>query len=282
MAGVLRWGIVVGLLAATPAMADFIVTECGVVVPPGIPAVLSADLDCSEALEDEAVITLSKGGKLDLKGHTLTAAESVHGVRCCSGNEVCRCSVTSSVPGGRIVGGDSGVFGRGNVTVSNVERVGGEHGFYSDTRIAVTDVIIRDTSRTCVRADRVKAKRVQCYDCGRDGLTGYSIRAEDVTVSGCAGAGVDAFLGRVTLKRATITGNGHAPNNGSGSGGVTGTRLSLIDVVATGNHAGPLLAPAGTPMDVFTAKKPRLRNSTCEYSGTMGNYSTAWGVCSAD
>jgi hypothetical protein len=282
MSRAVLWGIVVGLLETTPAMADLIVTTCGTVVPAGVPAVLNADLDCSAAFEDEAAIVLSNGGKLDLRGHTLTAAEGVNGVNCCALPGACRCSVTSSAAGGRIVGGDSGVFGIGNVTVSNIERVGGVRGFSSNERIAVSDVVIRDVTRSCVRGDRVKAKRVQCYDCGRDGITGYSIRAEDVTVSGCAGAGVDAFLGRVTLKRATITGNGHAPSDGSGSGGVTGTKLVLADVVATGNQAGPLLAPAGTPMDIFSAKKPRLRNTTCEHSGTMGNYDTAWGVCSAD
>jgi hypothetical protein len=282
MAAALRLGIIVGLLVTTPAMADLIVTDCGTVVPAGIPAVLNADLDCSEAFEDEAVITLSNGGKLDLQGHTLTAAEGVNGVNCCALAGACRCSVTSSVAGGRIVGGGSGVFGNGNVTVSNIERVGGVRGFTSNERISVADVIIRDTTGTCVRGDRVKAKRVQCHDCGRDGITGYSIRAEDVAVTGCAGAGVDAFLGRVTLKRATITGNGHTPSNGSGSGGVTGSKLVLVDVVATGNQAGPLLAPAGTPMDVFAGRKPRLRNSTCEHSGITGNYDTPWGVCTND
>ena len=171
---------------------------------------------------------------------------------------------------------------------SPVSPRGGAGAGFGPSSATVAGVTVREeitangATAAVANADRVKAKRLQCYDCGREGFSGYSIRAEDITVSGCGGAGVDAFTGRVTLKRASITGNGHTPIPGSGSGGVIGTKLSLIDVVATGNQAGPLLAPAGTPMDVFAAKKPRLRNSTCEHSGTMGNYDTAWGVCSAD
>ncbi len=283
MAGAMRLGTLAALLIAAPARAELIVTECGTVVPAGIAAALGADLDCSDVAEEESAVQLSNGGKIDLRGHTLVAAEEANGVRCCSGDTVCHCSVRSSVAGGRIVGGKYAVFSRGNVTVSGVtlEAVGG--GVYSEGRATVSDLTVTDSGAFCVRGNRVKLTRLTCTNCATDGVVGDNIRGEDLSVTGCGGAGVDAFLGRVVLKRATITGNGHAPTPGHGSGGVLASKAVLIDVTATGNHAGPLLAPLGTPADVFTARKPRLRgSSSCERSAVTGNYTTTWDVCTAD
>lgn len=281
MRAVVLWGMALAAVTATPAVAQLIVTQCGTVVPAGVPAVLGSDLDCSAAAEDEAAVHLSNGGRLDLRGHTLTAVDGGNGVRCCAGDAVCRCSVTSSAPGGRIVGGDYAVFARGNLTVTALALDGA--GIYSEARVSVADVTVGNSTSSCVRGDRVKVKRVTCSACGTDGISGDTIRGEDLTVSGCGGAGVDGFLGRAVLKRATITGNGHAPTPGRGSGGVLASKVLLIDVTATGNLAGPLLAPLDTPADVFTSRKPRLQgSSTCTHSAVMGNYTENWGVCTAD
>lgn len=276
----MRYALAAALAAVLwgqPAAAQFFVSECGAVVPDGVAAVLNGDLDCT-GHDTSPAVTLGRRTTFDLRGFTLHVPALATAISCCPTEErSCWCRVFN----GRLSGPGGGIRSLAGVLAADLV-LDGAAGITGNGRVTVTDVVIADSPGRCVRGQKVKARNVTCTDCAEEGLAGRTVRADDVTVSGCGGAGVDAFSGKARLKRATITGNGVAPQPGDGSGGVLASRAVLIDSTASGNLAGPALAPADTPLDVFTERKPRLVRSTCVHSGRYGGYDQPWGVCTAD
>lgn len=260
------------------AAAQFFVTECGVTVPDGVDAVLNADLDCS-IHDTSPAVTLGSRSTFDLRGFTLTVpAVAQPAVRCCDNlQKSCWCKVIN----GRFLGPGGGVTSSASLIATDLVMEGAA-GIRANGRVTATNLDIADSPARCVSGQKVKARNVTCTDCGTMGIVGRTVRAEDVVVTGCAGAGIDAFSGKARVKRATVTGNGTAPEAGDGSGGVIGARVVLVDSTVTGNYAGQLLTPPDTPMDVFSERKPRLVRSTCVHSGRYGAYDEPWGVCTAD
>jgi len=277
----MRYVTVVALAVALwgqTAAAQFFVTECGVTVPDGVDAVLNADLDCS-IHDTSPAVTLGTRSTFDLRGFTLTVpAVAQHAVRCCDSlQKSCWCKVIN----GRFVGPGGGVSSGANLIATDLVMEGAA-GVRASGRVTATNLDITDSPARCIYGQKVKARDITCTDCGTMGIVGRTVRAEDVVVTGCKGAGIDAFSGKARVKRATVTGNGFDPRPGDGSGGVIASRVVVVDSTVTGNFAGPLLAPSDTPMDVFSERKPRLKNTTCVYSGRYGGYDEPWGVCTAD
>jgi len=234
------WGI---------AFAQVPVTECGQTVEGD--AYLAGDLDCTgfegEPPSHAAIILLSRHGRLDLRGFTLTggiysAVECVK--RCTPIHNRCgpyqirpaRCDVFDSVGGGVITG-----------------------------------------ARYGIGADSVRVRDVTVSNHVSDAIaTNGRVMLHNVTLSG-DNVGVDTE-GLVRVYDSTITGNAEF--------GIVGGRIFLRDSRVTENGLIAGCDPHSWQnrcADLYSPTEPRLNNSTCDTStGAPGAPARDWDICSLD
>jgi len=284
------WSIGLGLLLAVPAQAVDI-TACGQLVPAGDVGVLQDDLDCGgdeaagRCLEPAAVacaenpactdtgcggIVLRADATLQMNGHTVA-----------NGTVSCPLKSCSIIGPGVIAGGyglDS--TGTGTLTVSGgLDVHGGEIGIAAYTGHAVLqDVTVSDVENNwgIIGFRKLLLTNVTANDC-EIGILAYGpLKGSNITANDNTRAGIVAVRS-VKVTGLMATGNGATPE---GTGGVQAAKglVRLVDSVVTGNFF-----QGTTPLDLNTARRPRLIDSTCEHSGLRGTATgSAWGVCSQD
>jgi hypothetical protein len=274
-------------LARSAAAVD--VTTCGQSVGPGDTGILQVDLDCTgqpgvclhpngsegevsctsdvtcNAVLDpcvNAAVLLGAGAALQLNGRTITGA----GVLCSAAGT---CTVTGP---GSIVSAPVGILARKKLVATGLTIDGGRFGIVSGPSGALLD-------------------QVNLTDHSEDGIWSWegTVRATNVVATGNGGTGIYAKLKAVIAKSCTSSGNGNHGIDGypvravalnvQGNGGmgiVSAKTLSVRDSTVTGNGV------AFEGADVASARRPRVRNTTCDYSRDIGAGANNWGVCAAD
>ena len=264
------------LLAVAAGARAMPLTACPTVVPAGETAVLVSDLACNVVGPS---VTLQKGATLDLSGFVLTLSGTDAGIECADG----KCTVRSSVPGGRIVAGGPGPVGfgavlahvksgRGAIVVRDLDIDVSPPGFAESGGYAVGKVSI-DAQRVDVSnagdaalsAPRVKVSDALLTD-NWIGIRGFAVTARRVATSG-GGYGIAGV--RARLREITVHGAFH--------NGVQAQDVVLRDSDATGNNVG------GQGADIASIRRPRLVDTTCGTSQVFeAAPGTSWGVCLAD
>ena len=268
------------------------VTTCGQVVPENDVGVLQADLDCKGAprtcsyyantpcVSDDVcnhagvgrclsqAVILGKGATLQLNGHTIVAdGSSGLGVWCAHPALNVRCTVQGP---GEIVGGEIGV-GAYRLVIQDVSIHGAHQGVVAPTVVVATNVTADGNGLFGLYAGRLTATNVSASNNANAGIFSPRIRGTGVTTND------NGEQGLVVYRRFKLTGL-TAQNNGAGGIYSTGGGL-LIDSTVSGNLY------EGASLDLLTAHRPVLRNSTCGASAQLdetGEPGPSWGVCSGD
>lgn len=263
------------LLASRAQGVD--VTACGQVIPAHSTGVLLADLICpaSDPLTFDAGVILQTGATLDLAGHRLEMGDdggNLAGVDCHG-----RCTVTSSVAGGAVVGNATangtatGILvdgGSGRVSNLRVERftqgvVGSgrslllrnleliDNSTYGAAALAgsirVSDSVASGNQIAFAAGKQITALRSSATGNRTGLLAQVAVRATDTQLTGNSVVGIDCWngarLGSVALRDSTVTDNGI--------------------------------------YDILSGRLPRLFGSTCGVSHAAGT-GDSWGVCTDD
>lgn len=250
------------------------VTTCGQVVAARGQAMLVADLVCP-ASGGPAVI-LEKGARLDLAGHRLEITHDGSEVAAVSCSAAC--SVTSSAPGGAIVGTGPEVGDSVGVLIAN-----GGQGRVANVRIEHFSRGVICTGMSLVLSG------VELVDNVSSGafVTGGSLRVSDSTASG-NGLAFAAFK-RLTARRTQATGNrtGLYAQIAVHATDTTLTGNSVVGIDSwNGERAGSVTLRDSTATsnglyDILAGRMPRLLDSTCGVSHKAGS-GESWGVCTAD
>ena len=206
--------------------AQTVVTECGQTVEGE--GYLAGDLDCTgfEGGLFGAAILLGRGGRLDLRGFTITGGKD--GVACyapCRDNpdagcSVPRCSIFDSVGGGVITRAEVyGVSAWGRVDVSDITISNqGESGTYGGRGAGV-------------HADRIELHNVTIS--GTD-IGVWADRRAKVVSSTITGNALDGISGHAGVYDSVVSNNGEH--------GVRGTSVLLRNVEVAGNGSDGVAA----------------------------------------
>ncbi len=217
--------VLLSLLAigATDAVAEVEVNTCGQSYSGA--GFLGGDLDCTGFPTNAVTI---QGGKLDLRGFTLTGGND-NGVFCSRS-----CSVYSSAPGGMIVGAlgnaieaFSGSSAPANIAMSNITLDANGFGVYASFgSVTTADVTITNTGGDVITAVGRPAKlvRTTISVAGGRGVFGEPAKVIDSMVLGTT-SGVQGS--RVVIDNSTI--------DGCTGDGVIGTPARVIDSFVTDN-----------------------------------------------
>lgn len=269
-----RWVLAVLVLGATGAWA-LDITTCSVTVPSGETGVLQVDLDCQPG--DLHAVALEDRAALDLNGHTVTNPRhfaSGAAVRCFG-----RCTVVGP---GLISGGPFREFDgiRADASLLPAHPV----------RLELRDLTI-DATRIGIEGNvagaAVRATNVTVTNCDPYGFYVPRVRAEDVTATGSdigvyarslralnLNASDNVSYGVYALR--TVVAQGLIATNNVEEGVRSDGRLRLVDSTVTGNDA------AGEGIDIESARRPRLENTTCGRSEMTGPPFGDWDVCTND
>jgi hypothetical protein len=252
------------LFAALPAAAgpaQIEVTTCGQQIPPGRTAFLSADLACP-TFDGSVGVALGNGGKLDLRGFTLTGGDAA--VTC---GKITFVGPAGLPPKG---GGRCEVFG-GTITGARYEAIVGSN-------VVVRNVTIVDNLVYAVLAFH----KASVYD-SHIGNSSNGVQANvRILLKNSSFANAFVNSGRVVrLESSSVT--------GGGSFGVYGSRITLVASSVTENGTDADCGQAGhVCADVVSDHVPVLdAASTCGHSvkqQTLGGGDTpvSWGVCTLD
>jgi len=239
---ILCTSLAIPLLSAR-ANADTMISTCGQVVPAGGTGILTADLVCPTSSPG---VSVGRRAVLELDGHTISGGWAR--VHCPDG----ACRVTGP---GVLTGGGTGT------------------GIYSNGNLSATDVTAEDNA-VGLYGVQMRLQNVTATANTSHGINAFGgVKGSDVTVTdnGDTGLSLD-FRGNVVITRLTATGNGWA--------GVICDfgRVKLTDSTVTGNEFPDQFEPP--LLDIFSAKRPKLVNTTCDHS--LGPTDSTWGVCSGD
>jgi hypothetical protein len=239
---ILCGSVVIPLLPAR-ALAETMISTCGQLVPSGDTGILIADLVCPTS---DPGVSVGKRAELELDGHTITGGWTR--VNCPDG----ACRVTGP---GVLSGGGSGI------------------GINSSGSIFASDVTAQDNA-VGLYGVRMRLQNVTATANTSHGINAFGgVSGSDVTVTdnGDTGLSLD-FRGNVVITRLVATGNGWA--------GVICDfgRVKLTDSTVTGNEFPDEFEPP--LLDLFSAKRPKLTNTTCDHS--LGPDGSTWGVCTGD
>ena len=240
---------------AAPAVT---VDTCGQIVT-GV-GTLAADLDCSGFASGESV-TLRKGARLELNGHTLTGNSGQVVVLCCKEIEpapACKLAKCSVFGPGVITGGLGGIRSdRADVRDLTIDVAAG------DGVSAIDRAKIRNSTITGSAFAGVDSQRIQVRESSISGHTTglratVSIKVSDSDITGNSGSGVSLqganTAKRVVLKDSMVSQNGdfgilattratvrRSEITDNGGVGIQGTKLKLKDSTVTGNAESGLI-----------------------------------------
>jgi hypothetical protein len=208
------------------------VTTCGQVLTGD--GYLTGDLDCSGQTIGAASVTLSKTGRLNLGGFTITGSSDPDVF------DIVRCEDRCIILGpGTINGGEHGIASRagksGRVDAIGVTVTGAEFGMLVPN-LHASQIVVTGNTFEGIRSH--KAKIVDSQITGNGGM-GAGVRGDDV----------------VRLFATTVTGNGAA--------GVEGGKLHATDSQITGNGIDPTCGVTSVCADVSLRRRPHLKNTSC-------------------
>jgi hypothetical protein len=258
---------VVFFLATTRVGTAVDITSCGATVPDTEVGILQTDVSCIGAFIG---VTLGNAATLNLNGHSLTGGFN-DGVRCLGR----RCTVigpgtiaSSSVADG-INGIEAGASAR--VTVHGLRVTGFTNGVLRGGRgkTVATDAMF-DHNIVGIMGD-VKATNVDASNNMTGGIAaGRKASGSNVVTSGNGAFGIEVVGGSVRMSNLVADDNGTV--------GIYAQKVRLRDSDVTGNNGFAL------GIDVASASKPGLRNTTCGKSHQLlaSIIPTPWGVCSQD
>ncbi len=244
-------GVAIGLalvafVAGRAAATD--VTTCGQTVVDRDIGVLQVDLDCPDSA---AAVFLGDRATLAVGGHTITGG----GVQCAE-----KCVVLGP-------GTIQQVVGNGNLPAIYAQSPRG--------RLAVQDLMVTNNAFGIIsNARQTTLTNVTASNNAETGIWVFGlVRGDHITADDNGATGVRSENRSVRLSNLTTTGNGQAGLISNGKG----TRL--VDSTLTGN-AFPPFPGDPTMLDLFSVRKPRLVNTTCDHS--LGPDDQPWGVCAGD
>lgn len=293
----LLWTMLLVPFIACPAGAVDI-TACGQLVPDGQIGVLQVDLDCGGAFNtcfaDPALacakdpactdtgcggLMLRNGATLEMNGHTVA-----NGIVLCPYGVSRNCSVVG--PG--IIAGGYGLFAQINLSASGgLDVHGGQSGIVAlKGKAFLQDVTVSGVSNNygIVVYRRLRLVNVTSNN-NQVGVFAYNgpVIGSGLTTNNNHGAGVQSY-GRLNVTGLMATGNGEDTEyTGGGVVDQVGS-VRLENSVVTGNFSGSSFSQL-KPLDVYTKKRPRLIDTTCDHSGIFiyqGTNLVPWGVCSQD
>ncbi len=248
------------LLAGAASALD--IATCDVTVPRGEVGVLVADLNCGPSYEDDSyAVWLENGATLDLAGHTITGPQfAVYCVR--------KCTVVGP---GTLTGAFYGIWGgtaAARVKASDV-TIASNLGGMAISRATLSNVTLTDNV-VGLDVSKIDAENLTVTACHGD----YTLevdagKIDGLTLTGNVAAQALVLMegGSLRLSNASFSGN-TAP---VGILGLSGN-LRLFDSVVEGQQT-----------DLFTARRPRLTNSTCGTSARYGDPPhLPWSVCTND
>ncbi len=228
------------------------ITTCDEIVPASETGVLLTELaGCNDG------VVLAERAALQMNGHSILGANA--GVFCLGP----RCSIAGP---GEISGATFGVF------------------LYSSVKLTIADVNIHDSSEEGIHCSGGQCGvRATGLTLSRNGfgstfpggpeysynISAHVVRGTNITVTDNAGFGV--YADRFNITDLIATGNGNA--------GLYAGRGRLVDSMVTGNNG------FDSGIDIFTARRPRLINSTCGRSASGSPATTVgppWGICIDD
>ncbi len=252
--------------------------------PTGVACATNAD--CGEDGRCAALpaIAIERKGTLDMNDHSITAPGQLA--------VVCRskgpCTITSSVGRGEISGSELGVaMGAGKLAVSDVDVHDNGAGIYSPilhVRATLTRVTANDNGAG-IRVEELRANDVTANGNDTYGIDASGkIKGVNVTANDNDWGGIVCGRG-MKVSGLTATGNGNGVDSHTGAGiVVTGGPLHLADSTVTGNTWVDDEPPI--PLDLITARKPKLTNTTCDHSLSIDRSAATlgptWGVCAND
>jgi hypothetical protein len=224
------------------------ITTCGQTVFPYQTGVVQVDLTCSDSA---SAVFLQDRAILQVGGHTITGG----GIQCTGS-----CTVTGP-------GTVQQVVGNGNLPAIN--------GLSSQAKIIVQDMTLNANAFGMISdARKTTLTNVTASGNIETGIWVWgTARALNVTTNDNGRTGFRSEVRGIRLVGLTATGNGQAGliNNGGGT--------HLYDSTLTGN-AFPPFPGDPTVLDLFSYRRPRLKNTTCDHS--LGPKGVPWGVCSGD
>lgn len=167
-----------------------------------------------------------------------------------------------------ITGGSAGVWCGFNYNDPNANA---EHG---KCQIIGGGGVIQNATYSCVESVGLVASNLTIRNCGFEGVRTNVAKLSTVTLTGNGGNGVAAFSD-VKVVNSTVTGNGFS--------GVQSydRKVKVIDSTVVDNghdvQCGAILCG-----DIFSARRPLVKDTVCESSIKLGNPIGTWGVCSLD
>jgi len=265
----------VAVSVASQASAQIPITGCGEFASNGI---LTADLDCSAA--SGASIHVASGGTVDLDGFTITGGAGA-GIDC-----EARCTI---VGGGGTVTGDGqsvGVYSeKGAMEISDLSIIGRSTGIVGiRANITATNVFVGGAERDGIRIQRGKLALVDST-VSANGLSGIMgsdrarVRINGSVIDGNAAVGVS--------QAHTLSSTDSSFTNNL-LGGIHGLKVTLTNVIATGNGLGVPICEGGATncADLSATKLVAGSTPTCDTSHRLdrdlNGTGETLGVCALD
>lgn len=127
-----------------------------------------------------------------------------------------------------------------------------------------------------ILANGITVTNLTILDVGQEGLAAYGpAKLTNVTITNSGTEGARLIKGAKVVA-SSITGSGE-------SGILSERRVTLVDSTVTGNSLNGAECPyPHSCADLFTERRPSLKNSTCGTSRMPGGGSFTWGVCTLD
>jgi hypothetical protein len=251
------------------------ITSCYVTVPANEIGVLQADLACQPG--DFHAVALENGSTLELNGHTISNPghfASGAAVRCHG-----RCVVVGP---GLISGAPAREFDGIRADASLVP--------HPPLRLELHDLTI-DSTRVGIdgpaRNPFVRATNVTVSNSALYGFYIARVHAENVTATGSEIGVYSATLKAVNLNASnnaaygvyvlrSLLATGLVVTDNAGEGILADGRIRLVDSTVTGNDIG------GEGIDIESARRPRLINTTCGRSERTTPPFGDWDICAND
>ncbi len=265
---------VVLLAAGVSSAATVVVDTCGQEVANRDQGVLAGDLDCSGT--SSPAVVLGRRAALDLAGFTLTGGNF----------DAVYCARNCIVTGGTLAGAGRNCVraadGTATLTGMLLNGCGGGARFPAAVEgrslIISTSTVLSTVGSALWAQKKLSMSSSSVDGCGWVGVHAQrKVKITDSTVADCE-FGVSSS--RVKLRSSSVTDYGCL--------GITGGRLRAIDSTVSNSTPGSgSCAAGGGSLDISTARRPRLVDSTCERSHDFSSDPLyvdlpSWDVCSLD
>ncbi len=223
---------------------------------------LTNDLDCTGTMLSG--IGLPRGGKLDLRGFSITGS-ATHGVFC---EGSCKIFGGGTIENSQL----NGVNALGRVRITNATIRGnlirGVDGFRA---VRIENSTIVENINDGVAAG--KSIRVDASVISDNGCPAWNGPCEDSPLS--FPDGIQANFGSARIFDSTV--------NDNAFGGITAKRVKTKNVIALGNMIHPTCHVTVQCGDIESKRKPKAFNTVCDRSTDLFVLpAIPWGICALD